>query len=341
MELAEAYAKMDILEEQSYLMTATGTNLDKRVYDYGIQRRSATYAKRIAEFKKYKTDADGNFVLDDGGNKILVAMAVPEGLRFAVPNDTTTFVYAGSQDGYEIVECEQSGTVGNLHVGQILPLTPISGLVEARITSTYEPAEDTETDDALRSRAKEKLNYQAFGGNVYDYIEKVNSINGVGQTKVFPAWQFNGSVLLSVVDSQYDPITDEFRERIKEEVDPYERTGEGVGIAPIGHYVTVTTPQRLEIDIRLDVDATKSLDAITEEIEEKLDDYITSIRQQWKQDKTLTVLRALIIQTVLEVPTVINVKDVLINGEASDLVITDEAAINKQYLPYLGEVSIE
>ena len=57
LELAEAYVKMDILEEQTYLMTATGNNLDKRVYDYGISRKKATRPLRIAEFKQYKVDS--------------------------------------------------------------------------------------------------------------------------------------------------------------------------------------------------------------------------------------------------------------------------------------------
>ena len=54
LELAEAYVKMDILEEQTFLLTATGNNLDKRAYDYGISRENATKALRIGEFKQYQ-----------------------------------------------------------------------------------------------------------------------------------------------------------------------------------------------------------------------------------------------------------------------------------------------
>ena len=342
MELAEAYAKMDILEGQSYIMTAAGTNLDKLAYNYGVVRNAATYAQRIGSFKKYQTDSDGNFVKDEDGNKILVEMRIPEGTRFAVPNDTSTYVYIGSEDGYEVLRCEQGGTAGNTHEGAILPLTPVAGLVEARIVSTLVPGEDTETDEELRQRVRSKLNSRAFGGNIDDYIERVNAIEGVGQTKVFPAWRYNGSVLLSVVDGDYNPITDEFAAKLKQEIDPEERSGEGVGTAPIGHYVTVTTPVRMGVDIGMTIDATAEKSALKEEISEVLEKYVDEVRRGWRQDERLLVLRALIIQRIInEVGHVVNVRDVTINGADDDLVISDEADIGRQYLPYLGEVTVE
>ena len=51
MALADAYQALDIFEAQTYLMSATGTNLDRRVYDYGIARVAATYSERIGSFK--------------------------------------------------------------------------------------------------------------------------------------------------------------------------------------------------------------------------------------------------------------------------------------------------
>lgn len=343
LELAEAYAKMDILESQTFLMTATGTNLDKRVYDYGLTRNQATYAQRIASFKKYKTDSNGNYVLDEDGNKILVDMKIPEGMRFAVPNDSTTFMYIGKISGYEIVQCEQTGTKGNSHIGQILPLTPLANLVSAEITSTYKPAEDEETDDSLRQRAVVQLNYLPFGGNIFDYINKVNAIDGVGMTKVFPAWQYNGSVLLSIVDPQFDPVTAEFAENVKEQVDPSERSGEGVGIAPIGHYVTVTTPTKftIDVDVTLKITVGTEFDYIQEEVERLLEEYFSEQRQTFYQDTDISIYRARIIDRIISIPSVLNVTDVHLNGVDEDITLYDEGLIGKQYLPYLGSVTIE
>lgn len=344
LELAEAYVKMDIMEEQTFLTTATGINLDKRAFDYGLSRTPATNALRIAEFKKYKMDSDGNFVHDDKGNKILIDMDITEGARFTLPEDSSiTFEYIGKTDGYNILKCEQTGTKGNEHVGTILPLVPIKNLIEAKITSTYKPAEDEETDEELRERVVDSINYSSFGGNIEDYIEKVNAIDGVGQTKVFPAWQYNGSVLLSIVDPIFNPITDEFARNLKEQIDPDESTGQGVGIAPIGHYVTITTPVKKYVNISMNVELTNTvtLETIKEDIEKKISEYFETVRKSFGQNVNLTIYRARIIEKILELKEVLNVKDVALNGDFIDVTFIDEGLIGYQYLPYMGEVTIE
>ena len=344
LELAEAYVKMDIMEEQTFLTTATGINLDKRAFDYGLSRTPATNALRIAEFKKYKMDSDGNFVHDDKGNKILIDMDITEGARFTLPEDSSiTFEYIGKTDGYSILKCEQTGTKGNEHVGTILPLIPIKNLIEAKITSTYKPAEDEETDEELRRRVVDSINYSSFGGNIEDYIEKVNAIDGVGNTKVFPAWQYNGSVLLSIVDPIFNPITDEFAKNLKEQIDPDEDTGQGVGIAPIGHYVTITTPAKKYVNVSMSVELmnTVTLETIKEDIERKISEYFETVRKSFGQNVNLTIYRARIIEKVLELKEVLNVKDVALNGNFTDVTFIDEGLIGYQYLPYMGEVTIE
>lgn len=344
LELAEAYVKMDIMEEQTFLTTATGINLDKRAFDYGLSRTPATNALRIVEFKKYKMDSDGNFVHDDKGNKILIDMDITEGARFTLPEDSSiTFEYIGKTDGYNILKCEQTGTKGNEHVGTILPLIPIKNLIEAKITSTYKPAEDEETDEELRERVVDSINYSSFGGNIEDYIEKVNAIDGVGNTKVFPAWQYNGSVLLSIVDPIFNPITDEFAKNLKEQIDPDEDTGQGVGIAPIGHYVTITTPVKKYVNVSMSVELmnTATLETIKEDIERKISEYFETVRKSFSQNVNLTIYRARIIEKLLELKEVLNVKDVALNGNFTDVTFIDEGLIGHQYLPYIGEVTIE
>lgn len=343
MELAEVYAKMDILEEQTYLLSATGLNLDKKVYDYGVFRNKATKSQRIGNFQKYKTDENGDYVLDSNNDRILVDMEIPINSRFVVPEDSeTTFIYIGKIDGYDILECEQSGTKGNQHIGTILPLTPIADLISAKITSTYKFGEDEETDDELRNRTLNIINTESFGGNISDYIEKVNSIDGVGNTKVFPAWQFNGSVLLSIVDPQFNPVTEEFLKNVKEQIDPEENSGEGFGIAPIGHYVTITTPIKNEISITLSVEleADVTISQIQEKIETELNKYFESVRKEFGQDKTLAIYRARVIDSVLNVREVLNVKNVLLNNVDEDIILNDVNSIGGQNLPYFKELNI-
>lgn len=345
LELAEAYVKMDILENQLSLLTATGTNLDNRVYEQGLAREQETQAERIGTFKKYQTDENGEYVKDENNNKILVDMDIDEGSRFVSPDDSSIiYEFTGKNDGGEnILKCETYGTIGNEYVGTILPLTSIPDLVEAKITSTYTPAQDTESDDELRTRAINKLNSLSFGGNIDAYIEKVSSIDGVGTCKVFPAWQYNGSVLLSVVDSSYNPITESFASKIKEEIDPEEFSGQGVGFAPIGHYVTITTPikSNVEVKFHLDLKANVNVENVQSECEEKIEEYFNSVRHEFAQNETLGIYRARIIDAIVEIPEVLNITNVLLNDTDADIIYTDEALLEHQYLPYVSEVIID
>ena len=346
MELADAYAKMDILESQLSLLTATGSNLDNRAYEQGIAREQETQAERIGTFKKYQVDEQtGEYVKDELGNKILIDMDIPEGSRFVSPeDDTIIYEYIGKNDKDEnILQCETYGSVGNEYTGTILPLTAIPDLVEAKITGTYVPAQDTESDDELRTRVINKLNSLSFGGNIDAYIEKVSSIDGVGTCKVFPAWQYNGSVLLSVVDSSYEPITQSFADRIKEEIDPEESSGKGVGFAPIGHYVTITTPikSNVKVQFHLDLEAGVTAGNVQEECERRIEEYFNSVRHNFGQNNTLGIYRARIIDTIIEIPEVLNITDVLLNDVDADIVYTDEGLLEHQYLPYVSEVIID
>ena len=132
LELADAYAKLDILEGQLSLLTATGENLDNRAYEQGIAREQATQAERTATFKKYQIDEQtGEYVRDEFGNRILIDMDIPEGSRFVSPdNDLIIYEFIGKNDDNEnILRCETYGSVGNEYVGTILPLIAIPDLV--------------------------------------------------------------------------------------------------------------------------------------------------------------------------------------------------------------------
>ena len=374
LELAEAYVQLDIMQEQTYLLTATGINLDNRAYDYGIVREQATQAQRIGTFKKYKIDSEtgeyvynyvyvgenqGNYEYDSEtetyvyvgenqgdyiqGDKVLVDMDVPVGSRFFVPdNENIVFEYIGKIDGNNILQCESAGIGGNEHLGIIYPINSISGLVESKITDTYKYGQDEESDESLRNKCVESINNVAFGGNISDYIQKVNAIDGVGNTKVFPAWNRNGGVLLSVVDPSFNPITSTFAENLKEQIDPTENSGQGYGFAPIGHYVTVTTPVEDEVDVSLDVTLETGVEigTVYDEIKGYIQDYFLNVRKSFGQDVTLAIYRARITEAVLKCDKVLNVTSVLLDNVDDDVVYTDTETLNGQTLPYLGELTI-
>lgn len=391
LELAEAYVKMDIMNDQDYLLTATGENLDRRVYDYGIVREEAVKAQKIGVFKAYQLNPDGSYILVNN-EKVLIDIDVPIGSRFSVPNNSNLiFVMKEKRiiNGVEknILECETAGTAANTYTGTILPITPILNLVKAELGDTVVYGEDKETDEELRKRTQDYLNYIAFGGNIEDYINKVGEEDGVGAVKVFPAYvdpnkviigikpeegeqmtpelidsiatairavegvgelsqlEFDGSVRVSVVSSNYSPMSDDAIAVIQEHIDPLDESGfgaSGYGIAPIGHNVTIMTPTEEDVTVQLTVTLKSGADINVEKtnIEESIGNYIDSVRKSFGQDVRLEVVVSSIIAKIInDCPNVTNVTNVTLNGtETNKVVYTDTA--EEQYLPKLSTVTI-
>lgn len=360
LELAEAYIKMDIMESENNVLTATGDNLDNVAYNYGLARGEATKAQRIGSFKKYQTDSNGSYVLDSNGKKILIDMEIPYNSRFTVPdNPNLVYDYQGMIDGNRILVCESAGSGGNDYLGMVLPLTPIQDLAKAEITGTLVYGENAETDEEFRKRIRNYITNIAFGGNIQDYRDKVLSMEGTGAVKVFPAWNGGGTVLLSIVSSDFTPMTTEALARIKNVLDPDESTGQGYGLAPIGHFVTVTTPTEVTLDVSVSATIAGSenigssstvTNAASKQIKSVVTAYIKEVRSNFGQYedgsfdyKILAVYRSRIVQEVLanvKSVTNMNLNEVSLNGDSNDISYTDVAEVGKQYLPKLRNVYV-
>lgn len=326
-ELAQAYIELQIWKDQVYILTATGENLDKLGEQYGVPRQTATQAQRLGQF------IDTNDAL----------VNVPVGSRFSVPESSATITYYVSEyqsTGVPILICEQKGTSGNEYTGDILPLFNIDTLKTAKITGTLQPAQDDEDDDTYRERIIERINQKSFGGNIQDYIELfADKISGTSKPKVYPVWNGGGTVKISVMDSEYNPITDEFKQQIKEFIDPEEYTGQGIGEAPIGHVVTIDTPEASTVNITADVTLEGvSVGQIQTTVEDSLEEYFLSVRQEWADNDTIRIFIAQVIANILSVQGVQNVTNVKFNGQSNDMSFTSTAA--KQYVPILGTVTL-
>ena len=238
--------------------------------------------------------------------------------------------------------------MGNQYSGNLINITFIQGLSEATMSSTLIPARDEETDEELRSRYFEALNQKAFGGNIADYRTKVEALTGVGAVQVYPVWNGGGTVKLSVVDPSYMPCSDEFLRTLQIQIDPENAngdTGTGLGIAPIGHQVTVVTPDEVVINVEATVtlQAGYSKGQVEQPIKNVVEEYLQSLRQSWADASDLNIYAtdvfvARVTAAMVSVPGVANVSHVTLNGSANDIFLTQNGQI--QQLPILGEVVV-
>ena len=337
-ELVEYYMELKKILENIFASTASNEYLDLRAAEQGLERYAASYAVKRGDF------------LTPSGNPAVI----PIGSRFSVISDTLNLNYEVTEaylnefgvavPGAYRMTCEEIGTQGNSYTGPLIPITFISSLQAATLSDLLVPARDVETDDDLRARYFLALNDKPFGGNLAQYDETLKNIEGVGEVQIYPVWDGGGTVKCSVIDASFDVITADFINVIQEQVDPTPQ-GTGLGLAPIGHIVTISTAQELTINIEANVllmaGYTKS--QVEQPIKEALEAYMLSLRKVWGvpndfNQYILGVYISRINAAILNVAGVSNVTGTTINSLATDLNLVETA--ERQELPMLGVVTL-
>lgn len=340
--LAGFFMELRGFYQDTFAVTATGEALDNRAAEQGITRYPATYAIKLGYF----ADGEGT------------PMAVPMGARFSTVSETNPINYTvvdyyyGDNGlyvpGYYQLRCEKPGTVGNQYSGNLVNITFIQGMATAELTTLLHPARDEETDEELRTRYFAALNQKAFGGNIADYREKVMALDGVSAVQVYPTWNGGGTVKISIVDPEYNPVSEEYIAEVQELIDPENsqgETGDGLGIAPIGHQVTVVTPEEVDVAVSatLVLRPGYAVGQVQGPIQTALEKYIEELRKGWAQSNdmneySMSMFIARVTSAIINVPGVANVTGVTLNGEAEDITFQENA--QTQQLPSLGEVTV-
>lgn len=318
-ELAQLYIEFDANQSLAYADTATGEYLERRTGEFGINREPATKSRRKGLFY-----ASGDVPID-----------VPVGSRFSI-NDLDFTAVSKIVTGQWILECETTGAVGNKEFGPLLPIDYIDGLARAELTDVLVPGEDAETDESLRQRYMSAINEQPFGGNVADYKTKIGAIDGVGGVKVFPTWNGGGTVKATIIASDFSSPSTTLIDQVQTLIDPLVNSGQGIGLAPIGHTVTITGAQNTTINVSatLTLAAGTTIGQVQIDVTEAISAYLLSLRQSWANDTALIVRVAQIESRILTVPGVLDVTNTQLNGAAANVTLTNEQ------IPVIGTVTL-
>jgi uncharacterized phage protein gp47/JayE len=239
------------------------------------------------------------------------------------------------QDGVYKMICETAGTEGNRHLGLLIPIDYIDGLATAELTEVLIPAEDDEDVESLRKRYFDSMTSQAYGGNVADYKEKTKAIDGVSGVKVTPVWNGGGTVKLTIIDSSFGVPSDELIELVQNTIDPVGHSGEGVGLAPIGHVVTVVGVQRKSINVVTNITYQNGWgwDSAKSYIQNAIDQYFNELSKVWEESEGLIVRISQLESRILACEGVLDISDTKLNGSTSNVSL----AVNE--IPVRGTVN--
>lgn len=319
-EIIQMLATLSSYRELVFGDTAPREELIRIAAERGLTPRPATFALRR-----------GVFNID-----------VPIGSRFSIENVNYTVEERVSLGVFNL-RAETAGEIGNVYSGNLIPIGDYNGLQNAQLTDVLVPAQDEEETEAFRTRYRNSFDATAFGGNRADYKTKVRALDGVGGVRVYRAANGPSTVGLTIIDSQYNIPSQTLIDQVQEAIDPLPMQGEGVGIAPIDHIVTVTGVSGLTINVSSTVTLESGFDINTVRpmIVQAIEGYFKTLAQEWsnantyQEDNSGVVVRISQIELrMLTVQGVLDIANTTINGGTANI------QLNPTSIPIVGTVNV-
>lgn len=241
-ELAQMKIDMGNFLARGFASTTFGEYLDLRCEEHGLTRRAAVKAAGQVTF----TGASGT-VIPSG---TMVATPADPMLQVAaiefVTTEEVTIPAGGSIEAD--IQASVAGEDGNVLAETITVLgTYIAGVTAVSNAAATTGGEDTETDEALLSRYLIKVQSPGTSGNKADYRNWALEVAGVGDAKVIPLWDGEGTVKVVLIDEDKLPADSGVVTAVQNYIDP--SSGQGGGKAPIGATVTVAAATAVNINV--------------------------------------------------------------------------------------------
>lgn len=295
---------LQFLVEETYrsffIDTASQTDLDSRVNDFGMQRKSARFSTGIVTFQR-NNPATSTFTIFADTQISTEPDVFGNTISFSLDDDVT-FV-SGSVFATGAITCLISGIEGNVSSGKITNITSAIPGIDAVIN--YYPTTDgasAETDEQLRSRVPLFINglKRSNEDAVRSAILSIDGITIVGLKENSP---INGYITVYV--------SNESGQLSQDQIDQVKEAAEGA--SAFGIQTSVVTPFVEYITIEMDAEIDTEyydLNIVNYEMRNSIDQFVRTnpISEVQMYDLILAAT----------VPGVLNIKNVKINGSESD-----------------------
>ena len=145
-----------------------------------------------------------------------------------------------------------------------------------------------------------------------------------------------GTVHVVITDSDdYGEASSTLVQYVQQTLDPEENAGEGYGLAPIGHVVSVASASPVSIEVKTTVtfEEGHNWSNTKAAVAEAVDAYFLELRKNWSETSQTIVRVSQIENRILGVDGVVDVTGTKLNGTASNMTLTEFC------IPKLGGVS--
>lgn len=302
--LEEAYLKLNGIEKNMFVDTADLEHLIRAGNERACYIEQATYAEFEAEFN----------------------CPIPPGSRFNCDEYNYTMFRAKDEEQHiYILGCDSSGSEPNHILGDLEPIEFIEGFEWGRLTKCVKEGKDIEETEPYRARILSTYNYKGFAGNREYYMSRVKELPGVMGCKLERVQAPSDRVKITIIGEHYKAPSDETVQAVQTAVDPVVNSGEGEGLAPIGHRVTILAVGETQINIetKITYDSGHSYEDLQSYIEQAVDDYLLELRKTWESTNTIVIRVLQIEAAIVSISGIVDVTRTKINGSEANLQITD------------------
>lgn len=132
-----------------------------------------------------------------------------------------------------------------------------------------------------------------------------------------------GTVKLTILDSEFGVPTDTLIYTVQETIDPEGNAGEGYGLAPIGHVVTVEKAEAASVTVKTDItfDTGYGWSNLQSAINDAVSNYLLELRKSWADSPYLVVRVSQIETRLLGIKGIVDICGTQINGASDNLIL--------------------
>lgn len=348
LELQRLYVELNTLIAESYADSASREPLIRRCKERGITPYEATKALLKGAFtptsidvtgKRFNIGAvnytvlskikDGEYQVQcespgTGGNQLLGVM-IPieyiEGLETAeltellVPGEDEEDTEALRKRYFRSFSKKAFG--GNVQ-DYLEKTNAIPGVGSTKVTGVWggdiRPAE-------LIPSAGAKSWYEGVIGSMSGESAKwLKSVYAAASEKKLTT---SGTVLLTILNSDYNAASDTLIQKVQNAIDPPKDAGEGYGLAPIGHVVSVKSAVEVAVAVTTNItfDTGYGWSNLQNAINEAVKGYLLELRKTWAESTHIVVRISQIETRILGVKGVVDVGGTKINGVEDNLAL--------------------
>lgn len=312
--LEQAYIDLGAVADNQYPDTADLDHLVKFGQERGIYIEEATSAEFEGQFN----------------------VAVPISTEFSGDdyNYIVTELISDEEHKYRL-ECEDAGSEPNGWTGDLMCLDDVDGLEDAVLTKLLVEGTDEEDEESYRIRLLDSFEIKPYAGNRKYYEQEIGAIDGVGGVKAYR--RIGSTIDIVIISDEYGVPSQELVSSVQEKVDPVSTPGDGNGIAPIGHVITIEAVESQTINVSATVtcDEGYTTEGLTTQINDAVESYFLGLRKKWTTTDSIIVRRAAAENAIYNIEGVVDVSNVALENADQSGNIT----LQKDVVPIKGVIT--